>query len=132
MLCPALLINNLKFLQDLFCVCQMRVHNTTLFSCMRSQEQSSPAFPFLPLAKKNIVQLQSRLPQIIYPCWQTTGLKCFLTCALTTTASSSSVKPECQLPFQGKTCCSICGAEAKHLGRKSTQVCYKTQQSCCA
>lgn len=84
------------------------------------------------MAKKNIVQLQPRLPPMIHPCWQTTSLKCFLTCALTTTASSSSVKPECQLPLQGKTCCSICGAEAKHLGRKPTQVCFKTQQSCCA
>lgn len=29
------------------------------------------------MAKKNIVQLQSVLPPVIYSCWQTTGLKMF-------------------------------------------------------
>lgn len=103
--------------------------NVILLSCLRSQEQSSPAFLFLPLATKSAVWLQSWLPPVISPCWRTAALKCFLKYALTTTASSSSVRPGCHLPFQGQTFCSVCGAQAKHLGRESTQVCYETQQS---
>lgn len=113
----------------LFCVCQMRVHSITQFSCMRSQEQSSPAFPFLPWPR--IISCNYSLG-----CHQWYTLvgshRSIMIPDVCSNHISSSVKPECQLPLQGKTCCSICGAEAEHLGRKSTQVCYKTQQGRCA
>lgn len=54
LVCPALLISSWKCPQDCYVsrVCWMMVCSIILFGCTRNQDQSSPAFQFLPVAKK--------------------------------------------------------------------------------